>query len=260
MSARLISPPPLSPVTTMPPTAAVFPVFYFYWAFDGPGNSMLEFHGVPTSGIMAVPGSFFRGVQGRALFFDVNQWVDLGDFSDSCFGNPTLCVYGTTHAFWFWLDASILRVTSRLYLISNGAQAGYYGWALYWESGYLWVIHASQTARWGPVRITVQDEQWYHMTVVWHPAQGLLIYLNGYLNTQVSGGVGTTSRWGLFLITCWSLTLAWISIHIPCNLLSYPRVPPPPPPPPPCNEVEGGGLYWIHLVRPSIRPPSVFGW
>lgn len=147
----------------------------------------LQLNGIPVAGTMSVAGSFITGILGQALFFDgATQWVDLGDYTAECFGNPSFCPYGATHAFWLRVDASIAASNSRVYVISSGAQAGYYGWALYWDFGSLWIYWTSSTATWGPLPIAVTAETWYHFTVVWHSTSGLVVYLNGYFYGQTS--------------------------------------------------------------------------
>ena len=90
------------------------------------------------------------------------------------------------------------------------------------------------------------------VTIFFHQAdykieEGFLFFFSFFFLPRFGAGVMCK----LFWIVCicrdtWVCTLKFWSHWL------YFIIPPPPPPPPPFNKVERG-VYWFHVIRPSVR-------
>ena len=176
------------PVTQAPTTQQ--PQQSFTWTFDRPSPPGLQ---LPEGGVLSTSPSYIPGIAGDAIFFDgTTLWANLGDYTADCFGNPSLCPAGSTYAFWLRIDASSSRPNSRVYILSSGAQAGRYGWALYWENGSLYIFWATTASTWGPLQIGIRPEIWYHVTIVWRYGLGVYVYINGYAFAQITSSTSVS--------------------------------------------------------------------
>ena len=80
-------------------------------------------NGQPYGGVTLLPG-----LSGNALYVNgYSQWVNFGDHSASCVGNPDYCSAGFTYLLWFKLGSN--KRKKDMFIFSNGAPS-YPGTAL----------------------------------------------------------------------------------------------------------------------------------
>ena len=134
------------------------------------GNIMT---GRNITGTMYNGSSLVPGYQGNAVQFDgINDYVDLGNHSDSCFGDIRLCTDGVTVS--IWIKRGIMNSWQTYF--ASGFPVGIW----YKENGHgeFRIVASSSRMQWKS-NFPVEIGRWVFVSATWHPSGVLSIYLDG---------------------------------------------------------------------------------
>ena len=124
--------------TDIPPFVAV----QYYFTLDDGANG-LRSDGTDMAISLVVNPDINIAVTGSGILFGTNQYGNFGELRDRCFGNPDLCYYGFTYAFWMRLSGN-----DDTWLMSSGGQ-----------SDVSWGISLAVTG--GRLRVRGDGDCWY---------------------------------------------------------------------------------------------------
>ena len=117
--------------------------------------------------------SLVTGYQGNTVQFDgIDDYVDLGNHNDSCFGDIRLFTYGVTVS--MWIKRGIKNTWQ--YYFSNGFPFGI--WYKQNGDGTFKIKARSSSLEWEST-FAVELDRWVFVSVTWHPSGVLSIYLDG---------------------------------------------------------------------------------
>lgn len=124
------------PIVTPPPpsdAAYLYTSNFFagslYWSFDTfneTGDGSYPNQNVNMSMYNAIPGLAVQqnySISGNSIwtrFNGTDDCIDFGDFSGSCFSDPSLCTDGFALAFWIRLTEDEIRESGPVYIMSSG--------------------------------------------------------------------------------------------------------------------------------------------
>lgn len=100
-----------------------------YWSFDTfneTGDGSYPNQNVNMSMYNAIPGLAVQqnySISGNSIwtrFNGTDDCIDFGDFSGSCFSDPSLCTDGFALAFWIRLTEDEIRESGPVYIMSSG--------------------------------------------------------------------------------------------------------------------------------------------
>ena len=137
-----------------------------------------------SEGKVVVP----NGVNGRAVTTAGKKgWLNLGDFSDECFGKPSICKNGFTVSFWVnFLNSSLKR---QFLLGTAGSKIGRHGFLVgklkIENQDYLNIKVAASNLLWS-AKVSAVPLLWHHVTIAWNSTVGMFIYINGTLRFSTS--------------------------------------------------------------------------
>ena len=129
------------------------------------------------SGTVTGGATLVDGRRGKALYTNgVDQWVDLGNHRNKCFGNLEICSYGYVISFW-------LKTTpgsnQRHYVNSGGHTSRSVGITVYKSGDTLNAMFRTTNQLWCILGLGYSDQTWYQMTATWTFSSELRIYFNG---------------------------------------------------------------------------------
>ena len=127
--------------------------------------------------------NYVPGPHGTALQTDGKSgYVILGNFTNTCIGNPTLCSRGMSVSMWIKYASSD---EVQYFLGTSNSQAGQPGFVVYQDPGangsdYLAVSVRTGSKSWTS-RVGVPSDTWTHLLFTWRPREGLAVHANGTL-------------------------------------------------------------------------------
>ena len=118
----------------------------------------------------------------KALELHGNGFINLGNFSNTCLGKPSLCKYGMTVSLWLKYKLSQKR---QYFLGTGGSDIRQPGFVVYQDahsngSDFIAVSVRTSDAVW-TTHITLAWDTWTHVLFSWSPRDGLSVYTNGTL-------------------------------------------------------------------------------
>ena len=134
------------------------------------GNILIgrNIRGTMHNGTSLVPGH-----QGNAVQFDgIDDYVDLGNHSDSCFGDIRLCTDGFTVS--MWIKHGIVN-TGETYFAS-GYPVGI--WHKQTPNGQFKITARSSSFEWKSL-FPAEVDRWMFVSATWHPSGVLTSYVDG---------------------------------------------------------------------------------
>lgn len=130
-----------------------------------------------SEGKVVVP----NGVNGHAVTTTGrNGWLNLGDFSNDCFGKPSICKNGFTVSFWVNFSNSSLK---RQFLLGTaGSKIGRNGFLVgklkTQNQDYFSIKVATSNLLWS-AKVSAVPLLWNHVAIAWNSTVGMFIYING---------------------------------------------------------------------------------
>lgn len=127
----------------------------------------------------------------KALELHGNGFINLGNFSNTCLGKPSLCRYGMTVSLWLKYRLSKQR---QYFLGTSGSDIQQPGFVVYQDahsngSNFIAVSVRTSDAVW-TTHVTLPWDTWVHVLFSWNRNDGLSVYTNGTL----AGSSKTFSR------------------------------------------------------------------
>ena len=111
------------------------------------------------------------GKMGSAIYLDGQQsFIDLGDKSDTCLGDLSLCQYGITISFW----AMYGEIRDGVHILDSGER----GFRIYLDGRRLWVEFQRTPVTWSTSWDGPQVGRWHFIEVSWHPDDGLRMWVD----------------------------------------------------------------------------------
>ena len=112
-----------------------------------------------------------------------DAWLKLGDFINSCLGEPALCGKGLTVSFWIKYQASDKPIS--YFMGTSGTQAGYRGFLVYQDyrrdtEDHISIKVENSTFLWER-SFSAPSDTWLHVMFTWDSKEGLSVYRNGSL-------------------------------------------------------------------------------
>lgn len=115
--------------------------------------------------------------------------VDFGSYRFQCLGDLSSCARGMTIKFWFKPTATPFD-DNRILVMSNGGHLAYsegFYVSRKWTDQYS--VGVSKADRAWKVDFRLLSEAWVHMMITWAEAQGLTVYIDGFIQgTDAIGG------------------------------------------------------------------------
>ena len=183
----------------------LFPAPKYYLSMENVNGQELVGYGL--KGNMTGQPPKVPGINGYSMYFNgINQTVDLGKHWGQCFGDLTLCPQGQTIAFWFKYGGTKTTSSSpgEVYFLCGGGQTGSsHGVAFYHKNAQFSTRYSKPNGDFWTTYMTLDNDNWSHVTATWATGQGLRMYVNGRLETQtVTSGYFApyaTINWGVYL-------------------------------------------------------------
>ncbi|CAH1803009.1 unnamed protein product, partial [Owenia fusiformis] len=108
----------------------------------------------------------------------VNQWIDLGQHGDECFGNLEMCPHGYTLSMWLKVGPNN---APEMYYFSSVEQNGTsYGIILQSLDGKFVVKFSTKNKIWRVDYAGQMKGQWYHVVLTWNREDGLHLWIDGH--------------------------------------------------------------------------------
>jgi len=127
-----------------------------------------------TRGLLRqVPGKFNSAAEIPGL----GEYIDLGQFTSSCLGNVSLCMYGVTVRFW----VNFKDLFDNMYIMSSSRS----GFTLMIENQDLHAYIQHGDRRWHTSVSDMRTGVWYFIEVTWNLISGLEVYFDHKLVAQV---------------------------------------------------------------------------
>ena len=131
----------------------------------------------------SISGRVFGGVTitsrhgDSAIQFDgVSSYVDFGKHSGKCFHSPEACSAGVTYSMWLWMGTNSGKA---VVLDSGGGKSGYAGFAIKLAATDLIVVVKFGRSKHKHMMTNWNQDRWEHVVWIWHPVQGIRLFLNG---------------------------------------------------------------------------------
>ncbi|CAH1786996.1 unnamed protein product, partial [Owenia fusiformis] len=122
--------------------------------------------------------SLIEGKIGQGINLDGrNQWIDLGQHRDECFGNLEMCPHGYTLS--MWLKVGPKNAPEMYYFSSGGQTRSSYGITLHWLKGKLDVRFSTRTKIWTVKYDGQMKGQWHHVVLTWNRDNELHLWVDG---------------------------------------------------------------------------------
>ena len=124
-----------------------------------------------------VPGQVDKALELRG-----NGFANLGNFSNTCLGKPSLCRYGMTLSLWLKYRLSQKR---QYFLGTSDRDISQPGFLVYQDkhrngSNFIAVSVRTREALW-TTHVALPWDTWAHVLISWSPRDGLSVYTNGSL-------------------------------------------------------------------------------
>ncbi|XP_052814372.1 uncharacterized protein LOC128241470 isoform X5 [Mya arenaria] len=100
----------------------------------------------------------------------LGEYIDFGNFTDSCIGNVTKCSFGFTVAFWI----NFKDLYDNMYVMASGVS----GFSIFIYSKRLYANVQDGDRQWQTSVSNIQTGSWYFIEVTWEPISGLQIYMD----------------------------------------------------------------------------------
>ncbi|XP_030831830.1 uncharacterized protein LOC578898 [Strongylocentrotus purpuratus] len=145
-------------------------------------------------GELEITGANISAAFGRAelgLYPSIDgadTYVEIGNFTDGCLSDPSLCPYGFTLAFWFRMNKNSTNMTEGVVFSTAGPVNGErVGINIVLSSNKSLLIEVCDGSTVSSVVITKTElafENWLHIGVSWSADQGLIVYFGGKTHTR----------------------------------------------------------------------------
>eukprot|EP00057_Strongylocentrotus_purpuratus_P031277 XP_784129.3 PREDICTED: uncharacterized protein LOC578898 [Strongylocentrotus purpuratus] len=145
-------------------------------------------------GELEITGANISAAFGRAelgLYPSIDgadTYVEIGNFTDGCLSDPSLCPYGFTLAFWFRMNKNSTNMTEGVVFSTAGPVNGErVGINIVLSSNKSLLIEVCDGRTVSSVVIPKTElafENWLHLGVSWSADQGLIMYFGGKTHTR----------------------------------------------------------------------------
>lgn len=130
----------------------------------------------------------------KALELNGDGFIDLGNFVNTCLGEPSSCRNGMTVSLWLKYRRSEER---QYFLGTSGSDIRQPGFVIYQDmyengSNYIAVSVRTGKAAW-TTHVTVPVNTWTHVLFSWSQRDGLSVHTNGTLATRMEDFSSTAS-------------------------------------------------------------------